>query len=155
MEKNTLNNILRRKTKDHLIQIVNTDKTIFIKYSNTFELSTPLHSKFFHKPPLAKNTCLAEKQSNNTPFRTSYFLSSRTGKNNQQLSKIYQKRTEVDLICRFCYEHLETTQHILSACSVLTRTDFIKRHNKMGEDVYQKASKAANIIHSKNKEIPL
>ena len=56
MEKNTLNNILRQKTKGNLLQIVNTDMTIFIKYSNTLKVlkSKPLHGKFFLNPDMSK-----------------------------------------------------------------------------------------------------
>ena len=46
------------------------------------------------------------------------------------------------------------TEHILSACAMLARTDYIKRHKKMGKVVYQNASQAAEIFHNKKKEIP-
>ena len=38
--------------------------------------------------------------------------------------------------CRLCGAHPETSQHILSSCSVLARNQYIERHNKIGSLMY-------------------
>ena len=49
---------------------------------------------------------------------------------------IMKSISRTDANCRLCKGSLEAIHHIVSACSVLARTSYIKRHNRIGKYVH-------------------
>ena len=51
----------------------------------------------------------------------------------------YKKRIlkqKISENCRLCGTHPETSQHLLSGCSVLAKNQYVERHNKIGSLIY-------------------
>jgi hypothetical protein len=44
--------------------------------------------------------------------------------------------TEMDSKCRLCQQHDETIDHITSACLILAKEQYVKRHDKMSAQIH-------------------
>ena len=44
--------------------------------------------------------------------------------------------TETDNKCRLCQQHDETIDHIISACPILTKEEYVKRHDKVSAQIH-------------------
>ena len=44
--------------------------------------------------------------------------------------------TETDSKCRLCQQHDETIDHIISACPILAREKYVKRHDKVSAQIH-------------------
>jgi hypothetical protein len=44
--------------------------------------------------------------------------------------------TETDSKCRLCQQHDETKDHIISACPVLAKEQYVKRHDKVSAQIH-------------------
>ena len=55
-------------------------------------------------------------------------------------TRVYQSRIMrlpvPSLLCRFCFEHEETIQHVLAGCPILAKTSYIQRHNMIASVVH-------------------
>ena len=44
--------------------------------------------------------------------------------------------TETDSKCRLCQQHDQTTDHIISACPILAKEQYVKRHDKVSAKIH-------------------
>ena len=44
--------------------------------------------------------------------------------------------TETDSKCRLCQQHDETIGHIISACPIVAKEQYVKRHDKVSEQIH-------------------
>lgn len=51
--------------------------------------------------------------------------------------------------CRKCYEKPETIQHIIGACSTLSQTDYLHRHNQLANIIHQELAQCTNLLTEK------
>ena len=45
-------------------------------------------------------------------------------------------KTQTTANCRLCDEKIETIDHLISGCSVLAKTEYLKRHNKIAQYIH-------------------
>ena len=105
-----------------------------------FEISwqeKPLHGKFAKR---CKNDDVNAKATH--LWLTSSGLKAETGgfifaaQDQSLITKNFQAniiRNGTDLKCRFCGEKVETIDHLISECSVLTPGEYKKRHDRVGQ----------------------
>ena len=64
-------------------------------------------------------------------------------------TRVYQskimKLPVPSLLCRICFEHEETIQHVLAGCSVLAKTSYIQHHNMVARVVHWHLCKSFSI----------
>ena len=48
--------------------------------------------------------------------------------------------------CRLCTSSIETIHHIISGCTVLAKTEYIKRHNNVAKEVYIKIAEELTLL---------
>ena len=44
--------------------------------------------------------------------------------------------TETESKCRLCQQHDETIDHIISACPILAKEEYVKRHDKVSAQIH-------------------
>jgi hypothetical protein len=58
--------------------------------------------------------------------------------------------TETDSKCRLCHQFDETTDHIISACPILAKEQYIKRHNTVSAQLHFNIFKETGVQLDKN-----
>jgi hypothetical protein len=53
--------------------------------------------------------------------------------------------TETDIKCRLCHQFDETIDHIISACPILAKEQYIKRHDRMNAQLHFKICKETGV----------
>lgn len=64
-------------------------------------------------------------------------------------TKYYLKtitKTSEDGNCRLCQKHVESIDHIISACPVLAPTEYVTRHNQVAKIIHLELAKMYNIL---------
>jgi hypothetical protein len=58
--------------------------------------------------------------------------------------------TETDSKCRLCQQFDETTNHIISACPILAKEQYIKRHDRVSAQLHFNICKEIGVLWTKN-----
>ena len=59
--------------------------------------------------------------------------------------------TETDRKCRLCQQHDETIDHIISACPILAKEQYVKRHDKVSAQIHFNICKEIGVQLDKKK----
>jgi len=62
-----------------------------------------------------------------------------TAQDQAQQTKYYATKilnTDIDSKCRLCQQFVETIDHIISACPILAKEQYIKRHDRVCEQLH-------------------
>ena len=58
--------------------------------------------------------------------------------------------TETDSKCRLCQQRDETIDHIISACPILAKEEYVKRHDKVNAQIHLTFSRKQGCNWTKN-----
>ena len=105
----------------------------------------PLHGKFYKRASdadISKDDTFGWLKSSTLKAETEGFI---LAAQDQSLkTKNYQAnimKTTTDSRCRYCADHCETIDHLLSGCPVLAKREYLIRHNKVAQYVHWAISK--------------
>ena len=102
----------------------------------------PLHGKFFQRASQADvnhSQTFSWLKSSGLKAETEGFIiaaQDQSLRTKNYLANIM--KTESDPKCRFCKQHNETIDHLVSACPTLAKSEYITRHNKVAQYIHHK-----------------